>query len=81
MFSKIINALLIGLGASKVISIALGPGDMERKVAFITRAYTGFDPRDNSFVITRAIQGWAPVGAAVGVGKAIGYLRRHFPVR
>ncbi len=80
MFSKAVNIGLTLLSVSTAIRIWIGAGNVESKTAATLRAYTGFG-MDGSFVPTRLIEGWAPAGAAFGIGALLKFIRRKFPVR
>jgi len=80
MFSKTKNILLTLLSVSTAIRIWLGPGSIESKSAATLRAYTGFGA-DGSFDASRLIEGYAPAGAAFGVGTLLHFIQKKFPVR
>lgn len=83
--SKAINAALIGLTFARPISIMLGAGNTQQKVAKILREATFGIVQEGGgigqFNLNEGLAMYAPAGAAFALGKIKGFAMRHFPVR
>ncbi len=79
LFSKAINAALIALGFARPIQLFMEKG--VGAVDFIISEATFGLTDASGFNLQKGLRMYAPVGAAVGLGKLKSYLFRHFPVR
>ncbi len=86
LFSKAINMLLIGIGTIGVWRPLLERGFagidtiIENGTFGLVRTPGGVATL-GSFDLNKGLAMYAPGGAAIGIGKLVQYLRRHFPVR
>ncbi len=80
MLSKAINAALIALGFSRVLTIIFGGGDLKTKMDRIITGAT-FGLSKGKFDLHAGLVMYTPAGAAIGLGKLKQYLMKKFPVR
>ncbi len=78
LLSKAINAALILLGLSRPIQLLMEKG-MDGIDFIISESTFGLTDA-TGFNLQKGLRMYAPVGAAVGLGKLKSYLFRHFPV-
>ncbi len=80
LFSKALNASLVALGFSRVISILVSPAAIDTKMTAIINGAT-FGLATGSFNLGVGLQMYTPAGAAIALGELKKFLMRKFPVR
>ncbi len=80
LFSKALNASLIALGFSRVISILVSPAAIDTKMTAIINGAT-FGLATGKFNLDIGLRMYTPAGAAIALGTLKTFLMRKFPVR